>query len=207
MTRQGTIIGEVGKKPHEARRVQIFWPMTEVREIRLRRRNRNLARPHRGPTCRSQMVRPARRRGLSADRGDRYSSCCSARELPRNPIAEIEHALKAGEFVPYYQPIVDIRSGRLRGAEVLVRWRKPDGTLVLPGAFIPLAESSGLILDLDREPDAAGLRRSGPVDRPSAGPEDRVQFRRQAVQRRRSSRTCARFSRTRRSSCRRSCLR
>ena len=35
-------------------------------------------------------------------------------------------------------------------AEVLVRWRKPDGTLVLPGAFIPLAESSGLILALTR---------------------------------------------------------
>ena len=53
-------------------------------------------------------------------------------------MAEIERALEAGEFVPYYQPIVDIRSGQLRGAEVLVRWRKPDGTLVLPGAFIPL---------------------------------------------------------------------
>jgi len=62
-----------------------------------------------------------------------------------NPVAELERALVAGEFVPYYQPIVDIRSGKLRGAEVLVRWRKADGTLVLPGAFIPLAESSGLI--------------------------------------------------------------
>ena len=62
-----------------------------------------------------------------------------------NPVAELERALAAGEFVPYYQPIVDIRSGQLRGAEVLVRWRKPDGTLVLPGSFIPLAESSGLI--------------------------------------------------------------
>jgi sensor c-di-GMP phosphodiesterase-like protein len=72
--------------------------------------------------------------------------------LPRrggnNPIAEIERALAAGEFVPYYQPIVDIRSGQLRGAEVLVRWKKPDGSLVLPGAFIPLAESSGLIRDM-----------------------------------------------------------
>jgi sensor c-di-GMP phosphodiesterase-like protein len=67
------------------------------------------------------------------------------RGMPRHPMAEIEHALEAGEFVPYYQPIVDIRTGRLRGAEVLVRWRKPDGTLVLPGAFIPLMESSGLI--------------------------------------------------------------
>ena len=67
------------------------------------------------------------------------------KQLPNNPVAELERALKAGEFVPYYQPIVDIQSGKLRGAEVLVRWRKADGTLVLPGSFIPLAESSGLI--------------------------------------------------------------
>ena len=67
------------------------------------------------------------------------------KSLPNNPVAELERALKAGEFVPYYQPIVDIQSGKLRGAEVLVRWRKADGTLVLPGSFIPLAESSGLI--------------------------------------------------------------
>jgi sensor c-di-GMP phosphodiesterase-like protein len=74
--------------------------------------------------------------------------------LPRrereNPINEIERALKAGEFVPYFQPIVDIRSGKLRGAEVLIRWRKPDGTVVPPAAFIPLAESSGLIIEMTR---------------------------------------------------------
>jgi sensor c-di-GMP phosphodiesterase-like protein len=73
------------------------------------------------------------------------------RRTTGNPIADIERALAAGEFVPYYQPIVDIRSGQLRGAEVLVRWRKPDGTLVLPGSFIPLAESSGLILEMTRD--------------------------------------------------------
>jgi sensor c-di-GMP phosphodiesterase-like protein len=65
-----------------------------------------------------------------------------------NPVADMKQALAAGEFVPYYQPIVDIRSGQLRGAEVLVRWKKPDGSLVFPGSFIPLAESSGLILDM-----------------------------------------------------------
>lgn len=74
-----------------------------------------------------------------------------SRRRPGDPVAEIERALKAGEFVPYYQPIVDIRSGQLRGAEVLVRWRKPDGTLVLPGSFIPLAESSGLIREMTRD--------------------------------------------------------
>jgi len=67
-----------------------------------------------------------------------------------NPHSEIEKGLIAGEFVPYYQPIVDITSGKLLGAEVLVRWRKPDGAIVAPGAFIPLVESSGLILDLTR---------------------------------------------------------
>jgi sensor c-di-GMP phosphodiesterase-like protein len=73
------------------------------------------------------------------------------RGTPGNPVTEIESALKAGEFVPYYQPIVDIRSGQLRGAEVLVRWRKADGTLVLPGAFITLAESSGLVREMTRD--------------------------------------------------------
>jgi sensor c-di-GMP phosphodiesterase-like protein len=78
-------------------------------------------------------------------------SVLMSRRRPGDPVAEIERALKAGEFVPYYQPIVDIRSGQLRGAEVLVRWRKPDGTLVLPGSFIPLAESSGLIREMTRD--------------------------------------------------------
>jgi sensor c-di-GMP phosphodiesterase-like protein len=67
-----------------------------------------------------------------------------------HPIDDIERALEAGEFVPYFQPIINITSGRLRGAEVLMRWRKPDGSLALPAAFIPLLESSGLIFEVTR---------------------------------------------------------
>ena len=78
-------------------------------------------------------------------------SLAMPRRSDDNPVAEMERALKAGEFVPYYQPIVDITSGQLRGAEVLVRWKKPDGSLVLPGSFIPLAESSGLICEMTRD--------------------------------------------------------
>lgn len=52
------------------------------------------------------------------------------------------------EFFPYYQPKVDAISGRLCGAEGLVRWNK-DGEIVMPGAFIPLLEHSGEITDLD----------------------------------------------------------
>jgi sensor c-di-GMP phosphodiesterase-like protein len=67
-----------------------------------------------------------------------------------NPVAELERALRQGEFVPYYQPIVDITNGRLRGAEVLMRWKKSDGTVLPPAAFIPLAESSGLVVAMTR---------------------------------------------------------
>ncbi len=65
-----------------------------------------------------------------------------------DPVGEIRRALAAGEIVPFYQPIIDITSGRLLGAEVLARWRKDDGSLVLPGAFIPLAERAGLMIEL-----------------------------------------------------------
>jgi sensor c-di-GMP phosphodiesterase-like protein len=68
-----------------------------------------------------------------------------------HPLAEIERALAADEFVPYFQPIVDITSARLLGAEVLVRWRKSDGTVIPPGAFIPLLEQSGLIMAMTRQ--------------------------------------------------------
>ena len=67
-----------------------------------------------------------------------------------NPIAELRRAFQADEFMPYYQPILDISNGRLEGAEVLIRWRKPDGSIVAPAQFIPLLESSGLIFDVTR---------------------------------------------------------
>jgi sensor c-di-GMP phosphodiesterase-like protein len=67
-----------------------------------------------------------------------------------NPIAEFERAIRNDEFVPYYQPIVDLTTARIVSAEVLIRWRKPDGTLVPPVQFIPLAENSGLIVALTR---------------------------------------------------------
>ncbi|MBM3529753.1 MAG: EAL domain-containing protein [Alphaproteobacteria bacterium] len=74
--------------------------------------------------------------------------------LPRNqtenPVVEMERAIAADEFVPYYHPVVDIQTGGLIGAEVLVRWRKPDGTFAEPETFVPLMETGGMILDLTR---------------------------------------------------------
>ena len=73
-----------------------------------------------------------------------------SRRRPQGPGVEIARAILADEFVPYYQPVVDIQSGRLLGAEVLARWRRADGTLVEPIAFVSLMESSGLALELTR---------------------------------------------------------
>ncbi len=70
---------------------------------------------------------------------------------PPDPNAEMARAIRDDEFVPYYQPVVDLQSGRLLGAEVLVRWRAPDGTMIEPGAFVLLLESSGLVLEFTRK--------------------------------------------------------
>ncbi len=70
-------------------------------------------------------------------------------DLP-NPIQsrDIAEALARDEFVFHYQPKVSLLTGRVSGAEALIRWPRPDGGLVQPGAFIPLAESTGLIRDI-----------------------------------------------------------
>lgn len=54
-------------------------------------------------------------------------------------------AIDAGELFLEYQPQVDLKTSRLTGVEALVRWKTPNGTLVPPDAFIPIAEQSDLI--------------------------------------------------------------
>ncbi len=79
------------------------------------------------------------------------------------PFYGIERAIGAGEFVPYYQPIVDIKSGAIVGAEVLVRWRKDDGSLVLPTTFVPFLEPTDLILDMTRSIMQQASEEVGPL--------------------------------------------
>lgn len=65
-------------------------------------------------------------------------------------IEQLMHtALEKGEFTPYMQPKYNLESGRVVGAEALVRWIKPDGTIIPPDEFIPLFEKNGFIQKLD----------------------------------------------------------
>ncbi len=59
--------------------------------------------------------------------------------------AAMFHAVREGEFLLYYQPIVDARSRQIQGFETLMRWMHPSLGMVPPVHFIPLAESNGLI--------------------------------------------------------------
>jgi len=58
---------------------------------------------------------------------------------------EMRAALDRNEFKAFFQPKIDLMSGRVVGAEALARWIKPDRTMVSPGRFIPAAEENGLI--------------------------------------------------------------
>ncbi len=62
--------------------------------------------------------------------------------------AELRNAIEHREIVPYFQPIVELRSGQLWGFEVLARWKHAQLDVVPPNQFIHLAESSGLIQPL-----------------------------------------------------------
>lgn len=66
----------------------------------------------------------------------------------QNLESAIRHALEHDEFVLHYQPKLDLRSGRIVGAEALIRWFQPRSGWVSPADFIPVAEDSGLIVPL-----------------------------------------------------------
>ncbi|NHO31379.1 putative bifunctional diguanylate cyclase/phosphodiesterase [Acetobacter fallax] len=61
---------------------------------------------------------------------------------------DLHKAVARRELVLYYQPQLDLRSGRIVGVEALLRWRRADGTLLAPGAFLPVAEETGLIVQI-----------------------------------------------------------
>ena len=64
------------------------------------------------------------------------------------PTQQLEAAIDRGEFELYYQPLIDVRDHSMHGVEALIRWNHPDLGQLNPADFIPLAEESGLIVDI-----------------------------------------------------------
>jgi diguanylate cyclase (GGDEF)-like protein len=62
----------------------------------------------------------------------------------------LRYAIDHGEFVLHYQPKVDLESGKVLGAEALIRWNDPQSGLMAPGQFIPVLEETGLIYEVGR---------------------------------------------------------
>lgn len=93
----------------------------------------------------------AMRSAKTAGRGRRaWFDATMERELiSRNAVeAGLREGIPLGQFVPYYEPQVDLESGTIIGFEVLARWEHPTHGVIAPDNFIPIAEECGLIADL-----------------------------------------------------------
>ncbi|WUR15979.1 EAL domain-containing protein [[Empedobacter] haloabium] len=79
---------------------------------------------------------------------DRDADHALARQISME--AELRDAVERGEFVNYYQPKVDLKTGKIAGAEALLRWRHPKRGIVPPAEFVPVLERSGLVIEVGR---------------------------------------------------------
>jgi diguanylate cyclase (GGDEF)-like protein len=83
------------------------------------------------------------------DRFTVFDELLRVRAVSRFDVEEdLRRALLAGEFVVHYQPQVSLETGRISSAEALVRWEHPEHGTIFPGAFIGIAEETGLVKDL-----------------------------------------------------------
>ncbi|WP_448613727.1 putative bifunctional diguanylate cyclase/phosphodiesterase [Modestobacter sp. URMC 112] len=99
-----------------------------------------------------ELIRRADVAMYTAKRGGGNAVCLHGPHLETpesvTPAAELEQAVRDGELRVVYQPLIDLASGQLTGAEALVRWQHPVDGVRMPDSFIPLAEETGLIVPL-----------------------------------------------------------
>lgn len=79
--------------------------------------------------------------------------------------AELREAIEAGQLVLHYQPVLHLPSGEVSGVEALVRWQHPERGLLMPCDFIPLAEQTGVVVQLTRWVLAEATRQAAAWER------------------------------------------
>jgi diguanylate cyclase (GGDEF)-like protein/PAS domain S-box-containing protein len=78
-----------------------------------------------------------------------YTASMNAKMMERIAVEQdLRHALQRKELVLFYQPIISVETGQVTGAEALLRWNHPQRGIVTPDEFIPLAEETGLIVEI-----------------------------------------------------------
>ena len=85
---------------------------------------------------------------------------------------ELSRGLERGELRLYYQPLVSLQSGEMVGAEALIRWEHPERGLLSPDKFLPIAEESGLIVQVGAWAVGEACRRLRDWDRRNGGPSN-----------------------------------
>ncbi len=90
-------------------------------------------------------VKAQGKNGHSFYEGAMFDATYREMELEKN----IHRALERNEFIIYYQPQVDVTTGRIAGAEALIRWNHPECGLLSPGEFLPSAEENGLMIQIN----------------------------------------------------------
>jgi diguanylate cyclase (GGDEF)-like protein/PAS domain S-box-containing protein len=100
---------------------------------------------------RDALLAAARARGEDGDRRAVYRTQMQVQKTRHMSLmAELHNALQRGEFRVHYLPIVDLATRTVSGFEALARWEHPERGLISPELFIPIAEETGLIVQLGR---------------------------------------------------------
>ncbi len=106
-------------------------------------------------SCLEQVVRNANSALHKAKSNGRQGVAVYSRELTDSAQQRFElahalrHAIQNNQLVVHYQPLHSLHTGQLIGAEALVRWQHPERGLLSPGVFIPIAEETGMIGEID----------------------------------------------------------
>ncbi|MDR3012050.1 MAG: EAL domain-containing protein [Chitinispirillales bacterium] len=104
--------------------------------------------------CKAELLQNAetailRARELGYNTYQHYMPSMNTRALERLTLEnDLRNALNRNEMIVFYQPQVEISSGKIIGAEALLRWKHPDLGMIQPSRFIPIAEDSGLIVPI-----------------------------------------------------------